>query len=98
MEVIFLEKARKDIRDAFDWYERKQFGLGSQFLKDVISHSKKIGKDSIEYRKYISDIQYIQLLRFPFSIFFIKEGTSKAFIVAVLHNRQDVVKVLTKRE
>jgi toxin ParE1/3/4 len=80
------------VRDAYQWYEARQYGLGNRFLNEVITCSEKIGKDNIEYREYIRGIRYGQLIRFPFFIFFFKEGL-KAFMLAVLHQRQDILRV-----
>lgn len=98
MEVIFLNSARKDIRDAFDWYEVRQIGLGSKFIKEVIDYSKKLKNENIEYRKYVDDIQYVRLKKFPFSLYFLKEADQKISILAVLFNRQDILKILRKRK
>ena len=98
MEVIFLQTARKDIRNAYEWYENKQYGLGNKFIREVILHSQKLKRESIEYRKYISDIQCLQLQKFPFSVYFFKEGFDKILIIGVLHNRQNILKILRDRK
>jgi len=61
MEVIFSTKARKDVKDAYDWYETKQHGLGKKFVAEVIENSKKLGRDIIEYRIYISVYQTFKI-------------------------------------
>ena len=98
MEVIFLQNARTDVRKAFDWYESQAEGLGTRFIKEIIEFSKKITRNIVEYKFYMQDVQYIQLKVFPFSIFFTKETPDKIFVIAVLHNRQDIVSILTQRK
>jgi plasmid stabilization system protein ParE len=98
MEVIIQPLARKDINHGYDWYEKRQPGLGNKFLKEVIAHLQKIKRENIEYRKYTGDIQYIKLERFPFSIFFIKDRNLQIAVIAVLFNRQDILKILSKRK
>jgi len=93
MEVIFLEPARKDIRIAYEWYEDRKSGLGIKFTKEVISYSQKLKNVNIEYRIYFSNVRYLKLQTFPFSIFFFREA-DKAFIIGVLHNRQDSMTIL----
>ncbi|MEQ1677731.1 MAG: hypothetical protein ABL876_13565 [Chitinophagaceae bacterium] len=98
MKIVFLESARKDVRNAYDWYEAKQGGLGNKFVQEVIEYSQKLKQMNIEYRKYIADTQYIRLQRFPFSIFFLKETDKQVSIIAGLFNRQDILKILRKRK
>jgi hypothetical protein len=40
-EVVFLENARTDVRNAFEWYEASSKGLGNRFIKQVIKSLKK---------------------------------------------------------
>ncbi len=77
MEVIFLEPARKDVRDAYEWYEARQKGLGNKFVKEVVAFSKKLERKNIEYRKYVANTQYIKLQNFPFQYSFLKKLMDK---------------------
>lgn len=96
MEVILLKEARKDVKTAHEWYEARQTGLGAKFAREVINNLEKLKQRNIEYRKYFSNVQYLKLPVFPFSIFFFRE-IDAAFIVGVLHNRQNIIKILRQR-
>jgi hypothetical protein len=42
MNIRFLEPARSELDDAFDWYEMEQSGLGRRFLAEIQSALKRI--------------------------------------------------------
>ena len=42
MNIRFLEPARNELDDAFDWYEMEQRGLGRRFLAEIQSALKRI--------------------------------------------------------
>ena len=42
MNIRFLEPARNELDDAFDWYEMEQSGLGRRFLAEIQSALKRI--------------------------------------------------------
>lgn len=33
--ILFLDRAIRDIEKAYDWYEEQQVGLGKQFKKSI---------------------------------------------------------------
>ena len=98
MEVIFLPSARRDIRDSYGWYEKRQFGLGNRFIREVIEFSQKLKRENIEYRKYFEEIQCIKLTRFPFTLYFLKGSETQIFVMAVLFNRKDILNILRERK
>lgn len=42
MNIRFLEPAKNELDDAFDWYEMEQRGLGRRFLAEIQSALKRI--------------------------------------------------------
>lgn len=92
IEVIFKQRALRDIKEAINWYHHQSVGLGYEFLNCVEDATDKI-KDSPElYPVVYKNLQRILLKRFPFSIFYLYEE-NKIYIISVFDNRQNPSKL-----
>ena len=87
---IILPLAKKDIREAAQWYNNKKNGLGLKFTTEVRSKVHFIQQNpkvnSIRYNK----VKVLTLDIFPFMIHYtIDESTETVHIIAVLHTNRN---------
>ncbi len=86
--LIIRKEAEEDIKSAYQWYEAKQNGLGTDFLVDVSSKLEKIEEYPYLYQKVMGNIRRVLCQRFPYSIYFIQKDID-IVIIAVLHQRRN---------
>ncbi len=88
-KLILLPRARREIFDAIDWYERRREGLGKKFLAEVERESGRIIEDPFLFPKSKeTDITYRRavLRKFPFVIIF-SSTIDEIIIHSVFHTR-----------
>jgi hypothetical protein len=73
-EVIIQPLAELDLKEAFDWYNVQQPGLGNKFLDFVDRKIKLIEVNPEHYQKRFKDVRVGVLERFPYVIHFKLEG------------------------
>lgn len=66
--VTLLERARKELLDAWDWYEEKQPGLGDRFLDEVNGMLKQIAKTPDRYPERKKKFREARIKVFPYLI------------------------------
>ena len=88
LPFVLLPEARDDLDEAFDWYERRQTGLGDRFAEavrrtiDFVTAFPRIG--TVKYR----DVRQRLVLRFPYVIVY-REVGGTIQIVSVFHTSRD---------
>ena len=68
--VSFLERARKELLDAWDWYEDKQPGLGDRFLNEVNGMLQQIAKTPDRYPERKKKFHEARIKIFPYLIIY----------------------------
>ena len=77
-----------DIEATFDWYEREEAGLGSQFLVELRAAYARILDHPFGYQDLRAGVRRALTRRFPHAIYFSIE--EKAIVIlAVLHTARD---------
>jgi toxin ParE1/3/4 len=86
---LFLRpEAKVDIREAYEWYEERQPGLGKQFLASLRQVLKQIELSSLRFRKARGEARRAALHRFPYAVFFLVEE-ERIVVFACFHARRD---------
>ena len=87
--LIITEKAQKDLDDAFQWYEKKEPGLGKEFIRCIDAKIAELNRHPHLHPIIQSNkVRRAFINRFPFSIYFvIDEGQITIF--AILHQRRN---------
>ena len=86
--LIIRPKAEEDIKEAYQWCEKKLYGLGKDFLRSAEKGINKIRNNPQLYPIVYRNFRRILIRRFPFCIFFI-ETPDKLVVLAVIHGRRD---------
>lgn len=83
--IVILPAALNDIREAKDWYNEQQQGLGVRFAKAVRATVKRVAHYPYHYAVRYSQTRMAQLNIFPYLIhYYIDEVHSSILIIAVL--------------
>jgi plasmid stabilization system protein ParE len=83
-ELIIRPEAEADIADAFDWYESRVRGLGSEFLLVLDAVFNSIIRDHLIYPVVHRNVRRALTRRFPYAVFFIVDE-SKVVVLSVFH-------------
>jgi plasmid stabilization system protein ParE len=86
--TIFLKKAKKELIDAWNWYEDKQIGLGDKFIKEAFQHISILKNNPINFPSYYKPYRQLPLSIFPYLIIY-KVVKSKIIIVSIFHTSRN---------
>jgi plasmid stabilization system protein ParE len=84
LELIIHPEAEADIAEAFDWYETRVPGLGSEFLLVLDALFNSILRNHLIYPAVYKNVRRALTRRFPYAVFFITEDT-KVVVLSVFH-------------
>ena len=85
MRLVLRLLAKRDLREAFDWYEERRPGLGQAFLASIDETLISIQEQPKIYPRVDPEIRRAATNTFPFGVFYRIDGETIR-IVAVLHN------------
>jgi plasmid stabilization system protein ParE len=89
LRLTVRPEAEADIREAIQWYEEKQFGLGWQFVQEA---GKAIGRALANPRAYRlmrrqPQVRRILTHRFPYRVFYLVREDALV-VLAVIHGKR----------
>lgn len=77
-------EAEVEITDAFDWYEHRVPGLGSEFLLCLEAVFGAILRAPQQYPRVHKIVRRALLRRFPYEVFFV-EDDERVVVLSVFH-------------
>jgi hypothetical protein len=84
------------LRDAYDWYEDQQPGLGLEFAKDFLPRYRhRVGGAQL-YAVRFGEVRRLILDRFPYGIFYVIRAPD-TWILGALHASRDMETVIAER-
>jgi plasmid stabilization system protein ParE len=86
--VIYTPEADTDVAESYDWYERREPGLGEDFLRCVEACVLGIQRHPRLYPVVVDEFRRALLRRFPFEVFY-EPGDDHITIYSVFHCSQD---------
>lgn len=87
MRIRFSEIAKNELKDAYDWYERQQTGLGSRFKRDVRESTLRIAASPLLFPVELADVRRYVMNRFPFTLRYLLRG-DEVWVVTVSHQHR----------
>jgi plasmid stabilization system protein ParE len=69
-QIILTSEAKADIRDAYDYYEEQDHGLGDDFLGCLESAFLQIAHHPTRYPVRFDNFRRILIRRFPYADYF----------------------------
>jgi plasmid stabilization system protein ParE len=85
-----------DFQSAYDWYEAKQPGVGSEFIEDFRHAYYRLRKTPLFYSIRFANARRLNLERFPYGIFY-TVNAEEIRILAILHSSRDSQNILASR-
>ncbi|MGF1513904.1 MAG: type II toxin-antitoxin system RelE/ParE family toxin [Elainellaceae cyanobacterium] len=86
--LLIRPEAEFDIQDAYKYYEVRERGLGSEFIRAVDACFSKIARNPLACASVHRQIRRALVRRFPYGIFYIVED-SKVVVIACFHVKRD---------
>lgn len=77
-------RQREKLGEAFDWYEERVSGLGSDFLMNVDAALNAILRNPRRFPVVHNNLRRALIRRFPYQIFFVFEE-KRIVVLAVFH-------------
>ena len=94
-EFIVSSRAEVDLVEAFDCYEDKVAGLGSEFVRSIDAEFARIKRSPLAFRLRFGFHRMAMTERFPYAIYFIYDESAKFVSVRrILHFAQDATSKL----
>jgi len=95
--IAILPGAKKDILEAYKWYEDQRESLGGKFERKIIVDIDKLQSDFVQHEPVYKGLSRVFMKGFPYQIYFKKDESGKVIVIhAVLHNKQSRI-ILNKR-
>jgi plasmid stabilization system protein ParE len=85
--LTILPEAFADIKEAASWYDEREFGLGIEFLREVLQAVETLTNSPLAYRirHRRKNVRWKLLDRFPYRIVF-RITDDLITVIAVLHS------------
>jgi plasmid stabilization system protein ParE len=88
--LIILPLAKKDVKEAADWYNSKQAGLGKRFVSNVRRKINIVKNNPFIYATRYDDVKTAVLDVFPFMIHYTIDEIEEIIIIsAILHTSRN---------
>lgn len=88
--IVILPAALNDIREAKDWYNEQQLGLGARFTKAVRAMVKRVAHYPHHYAVRYGQTRMAQLSVFPYLVhYYIDEAHASVAVIAILSASRD---------
>jgi toxin ParE1/3/4 len=95
--LVVRPAAEADLQEAYNWYEQRQKGLGTEFLDCVQEAFEKITqKPDLGFLVH-KTMRRARVRRFPYGVFYLVDG-STIIVVAVMHGRRSPRQWKSRRE
>ena len=86
--LVIRPEAEADLTDAFDWYEERVQGLGSEFLLCVDAVFSAIARNPQQYPRVHRAVRRALTRRFPYEVLFV-EDKARVVVLAVFHAKRN---------
>ena len=86
--LLIRPEAELDIQDAYQFYEERSQGLGSEFVRSIDACFSSIGRNPMAYPTVYRNIRRALIRKFPYGIFYLVEY-EKIVVIACFHAKQD---------
>ena len=95
---VILKKARKELLDAWKWYEDRQEGLGDKFKNQVFQKITQILLNPERYPERKNNFREVTVAIFPYLLIYKISRKKKVItIVSVFHTRRNPGKKYTAK-
>jgi plasmid stabilization system protein ParE len=87
--VIFTQRARAELIEAQDWYEKELPGLGRGFRAAVDAVVQRMSATPLQFPVVHKNVRRALLRRFPYALMFVIEADETLTVIACFHGSRD---------
>jgi plasmid stabilization system protein ParE len=87
--LLVRVQAKRDLRQAARWYEKRLTGLGRQFVSEVDTVIERIEENPLLYQPVHRDVRRALVHRFPYGVFY-RIDQHDVIVFAIVHLNRDV--------
>ena len=80
-------EAEAELNEAFDWYESRVAGLGSEFTRAVGAVFSWIDRSPEQFGRVHGEIRRALVRRFPYAIYYVLDS-EQISVIACVHTRR----------
>lgn len=88
-QIVILDKAFQEIKNARDFYENNQINLGTSFTKEVFSILEILESNPLLFPVKFNNIREAVVKKFPFVIVFEVLTNNEIIVFSVFHFRRN---------
>jgi plasmid stabilization system protein ParE len=93
--IELLNKAKLELAESVDWYNKQRIGLGIEFAKAIQKKLNLIEKYPERYSKIKNSFRQVSIEKFPYCIvYFIEKLEKKIIITSIFHHSRNPKKKL----
>lgn len=89
--LLVRPEAEQDIAEAFDWYEARKPGLGTEFIEAMAAALSRIQEAPLAHPLIHREARRTLVKRFPYVVYFVLEGQLIS-VVACFHAKRSPAK------
>jgi plasmid stabilization system protein ParE len=86
--LVIRAIAEEELAEAYQWYEKKQRGLGNRFLQAVERAFDDIRARPLSPAVVFDDVRRVRVRRFPYGVYY-RVVNETLIVVAVFHGSRD---------
>ncbi len=86
--LLIKPEAELDLEDTYNWYEQKNRGLGSEFVRVVDASLANIQRNPLAYPLIYKKVRRKLIRRFPYAIFYLI-NLDTIVIIGCFHAQRD---------
>ncbi len=87
-KLLFDDDIKINLRDAYEWYERKKEGLGDDFLEAIQKSLDSISVSATHYSYTDENKRRITVRKFPYKIIYQIFG-NEIYVSGIFHFKQN---------
>ena len=87
--LLVRRQAKRDLRHAARWYEKRLSGLGREFVSAVETVIERIEENPLLYQPIYRDVRRAVVQRFPYGVFY-RIDQQNIVVFAIVHLNRDL--------
>jgi plasmid stabilization system protein ParE len=89
-KLAYYDEVKQDVKDAKDWYFKRQPGLEKRFALDVKEALDRLKKNPLQYEVKYRNVRTALCRVFPYAIhFYLDEPAGRLVVIAIVHQHRD---------
>jgi plasmid stabilization system protein ParE len=84
-EIVITKTALSDLKAAIEWYNKKDKAIGIKLINNFEISIEKLARNPEIYTLIEKNVRGIEILKFPYKIFYYLNSAFKVIIIAVVH-------------